>query len=155
MVLNASKCIAITFTRKRSSINFNYSINKTLLRKEDTVKDLGILLDSKLSFRDHIAFISAKASKNLGFLFRVAKHFTDIRCLKTLYCSLVRSTLEYAAVVWSPYYQNESQRIESIQKKIVRFALRNLYWRDPQNLPRQGRLKTCRGPWAHISLGPH
>lgn len=39
----------------------------------------------------------------LGFIFRVAKHFSDIHCLKSLYCSLVRSVLEYAAIVWAPF----------------------------------------------------
>ena len=92
-------------------------------------------MDSKLTFRDHISYVTSKASMNLGFMFRIAKHFRNTQCLKTLYCSLVRSILEYAAVVWAPFYQISIIRLESIQHKFVRFALRFLPWNNPQDLP--------------------
>lgn len=136
MSLNANKCSVISFGRKRSVISFDYTIAGTSLKRESTVKDLGVLLDSSLTFKDHVGYITSKASKCLGFIFRAAKEFSDIHCLKTLYCSLVRSTLEYAVVVWAPYYQNSIQQVESIQHKFVRFALRRLPWNDPHNLPR-------------------
>lgn len=131
MVLNASKCSVISFTRKRSQITFDYMIDNVILKRDDCVKDLGVLFDSKLTFKNHISYVVSKASKCLGFLFRVTKHFKNVHCLKALFCALVRSTLEYASPVWSPYYQNSTARIESVQKKFVRFALRNLPWHDP------------------------
>ena len=130
MVLNATKCSVITFTRKRSQITFDYTIDNVILNRDSCVKDLGVLFDAKLTFKNHISYVVSKASKCLGFLFRVTKHFKNIYCLKTLYCALVRSTLEYASNVWSPYYQNAIARIEAVQKKFVRFALRNLPWND-------------------------
>lgn len=135
MELNADKCSVISFSRKRSTFNFDYKIGSTVLRRESVVKDLGVLLDSKLSFKEHIAFVASKASKTLGFIFRVAKQFKNIQCLKSLFCSLVRSILEYSSVVWAPYYQNSISRIEAIQRRFVRFALRHLPWNNPTNLP--------------------
>lgn len=93
------------------------------------------MIDSKLTFKDHVSYIVSKASAQLGFVFRFAKKIKDIYCLKSLYCSIVRPILEYSSVVWSPYYQNEIQRIETVQRKFIRFALRHLRWRDPLNLP--------------------
>lgn len=93
------------------------------------------MLDSKLTYKDHISYISSNASAQLGFIFRVCKHFKDIHCLKTLYCSLVRSILEYGSVVWAPFYQNSIQRLEAVQRKFVRYALRHLPWNDPVQLP--------------------
>lgn len=135
MLLNVSKCSVISFGRKHSLLVEDYYLNNTKLQRETTVKDLGILLDTKLTFKNHVSYIVCKASSQLGFVLRFAKQFKDIYCLKALYCSLVRPILEYSAIVWSPYYQNEVQRIEKIQRKFVRFALRNLYWRNPSNLP--------------------
>lgn len=135
MLLNASKCAVITFTRKRSAIAFDYKLTNTLLSRTSCVKDLGVMLDSKLTFSDHLAYTTAKASKTLGFIFRIAKKFRQISCLKALYCSLVRSTLEYCSVVWSPFYQNSIQRIESVQRKFVRYAQRHVLWADPLNPP--------------------
>lgn len=94
-----------------------------------------MLLDAKLTYKNHVAYIVAKASRLLGFIFRATKKFTDVYCLKSLYCGLVRSTLEYSSVVWNPWYQNSSERIESVQRRFIRFALRLLPWRDPHRLP--------------------
>lgn len=135
MVLNVSKCSIITFCRKKTPICFSYSLHGQKLNRETTVKDLGVLLDSQLTFKEHVSYVVGRASSQLGFIFRFAKEFRDISCLKTLYCSLVRSTLEYCSVVWAPFYNNAKNRIESIQRRFVRFALRWLPWRDPVNLP--------------------
>ncbi|XP_055633534.1 uncharacterized protein K02A2.6-like [Toxorhynchites rutilus septentrionalis] len=135
MSLNASKCSIISFGRQRALIQHNYVLSGISLKRESTVKDLGLLLDSKLTFKDHVAYVVSEASSQLGFMFRFAKEFKDIYCLKALYCSLVRPILEYSAVVWCPYYQNEVNRIEAIQPKFIRFALRHLPWNDVHNLP--------------------
>ena len=135
MVLNASKCSAITFTRKKSTIGYNYTLSNSTLSRASCVKDLGVMLDSKMTFSDHISYICTKASRTLGFIFRTGKHFRQIHCLKVLYCSLVRSTLEFCSVVWAPFYQNGIQRIEAVQRKFVRYAQRHVAWPDPLNPP--------------------
>lgn len=138
MSLNVSKCSVISFSRKHAPFHFGYFLAGTQLERVSTVKDLGILLDSKMTFKDHVAYAVSKASSQLGFLFRYAKKFRDVYCLKALYCSIVRPTLEYSSIIWSPYYQNGIKRVEAIQRKFVRFALRHLRWRDPLNLPSYG-----------------
>lgn len=64
--------------------------------------DLGVLLDTKLSFVEHYFVIIAKANRNLGFIFNIAE-FHDRYCLRALYTTLVRSILESASIVWCPY----------------------------------------------------
>lgn len=135
MVVNPKKCSIITFTRKRQPIIFDYCLLGTTIDRVNQVKDLGVILDSKLTFKPHVSYIVDKASRTLGFIFRIAKNFTDVYCLKSLYCSLVRSTLEYCSAVWSPAYDNGSERIESVQHRFLRFALRKLPWRNPFQLP--------------------
>lgn len=55
--------------------------------------------------------------------------------MKSLYCSLVRSVLEYASCVWCPRSHEAAQRLESIQKQFLLFALRGLNWQPGFNLP--------------------
>lgn len=135
MLLNVSKCSVVSFARKRSILIHDYKLNGTNLDRKQTIKDLGVLLDSELTFKCHISYIVSKASSRLGFIFRFAKNFKDIYCLKALFCGLVRPLLESSSVVWCPYYQNEVSRIEAVQRKFIRFALRNLPWEEPAQLP--------------------
>lgn len=135
MRVNPSKCAVISFCRKKEPLLFEYNIFGTSIERTSCIKDLGVQLDSKLSFQQHISYMVGKASRSLGFLFRVGKEFTDIYCLKNLYCSLVRSTLEYCSPVWNPYYNNAVERIEAVQRRFIRFALRRLPWSNPFSLP--------------------
>lgn len=135
MVVNPTKCSIITFSRKKQPITFDYSLLGTKIERVNHIKDLGVFLDSQLTYKQHISYTVSKASTTLGFIFRIAKNFSDIYCLKSLYCSLVRSTLEYGSAVWSPIYNNGAERIESVQRRFLRFALRKLPWRDPFRLP--------------------
>ena len=50
--------------------------------------------------------------------------------LKSLYCSLIRSVLEYAVQVWAPHHAIHVQRIERVQKRFVWYA-----WYNPSSLP--------------------
>ncbi|XP_055632891.1 uncharacterized protein LOC129773314 [Toxorhynchites rutilus septentrionalis] len=105
------------------------------LERISSICDLGVMIDSKLRFIEHVDIMTAKAFSVLGFIRRHANEFTDDYVLKTLYCSLVRSILEYAAPVWSPFYVTHTLMIERMQKKFLRYALRRLPWNGPINLP--------------------
>lgn len=135
MVVNPGKCSVITFSRKKESIAFNYQLSGTTIERTTHVKDLGVILDSQLTYKHHISYTVDKASRALGLIFRMTKNFSDVHCLKSLYGSLVRSILEYCSPVWNPYYNNGVQRVESVQRRFLRFALRKLPWRDPFHLP--------------------
>lgn len=135
MRVNSKKCKVISFSRSINQINYQYVMETELLERVTSICDLGVTIDSKIRFNEHVVITAARAFSVLGFIRRHASGFTDIYALRTLYCSLVRSILEYAAPVWSPYYVAHILTIERVQKKFVRFALRILPWNDPNNLP--------------------
>lgn len=134
--LNEKKCTAFSFHRSKTAVIFDYMINNCKLTRPNELKDLGVWYDSKLSFINHIDRSIARAVAMLGFVMRCAREFKDPYTIKSLYCSLVRSILEYASVVWSPTYAVHIKRIESIQKRFLLFSLRHLFpLNDFQNLP--------------------
>ncbi|XP_062538115.1 uncharacterized protein LOC134206415 [Armigeres subalbatus] len=90
MALNISKCKAISFSRRNTRIESGYTIGSTQLESVDLIRDF------KFRFNEHISMTTAKAFAALGFIRRYTKDFTDIYALKALYCSTVRSILEYA-----------------------------------------------------------
>ena len=40
--------------------------------------------------------------------------------LRTLYCSLVRSNLDYCLVVWSPYTKRNIDKLERVQRRVTK-----------------------------------
>lgn len=143
LFLNIKKCEIMTFTRKLSDvIIYEYTIDSKVLTRVTSKLDLGVFFDPKLNFIKDIDRRIAKAYGMLGFVIRCSKEFEDPYVIKSLYCCFVRPILEYASEVWSPYYGCHATRIESIQKKFLLFALRNLGWRDRFELPSyKNRLK--------------
>lgn len=135
MLVNIKKCKAISFSQVQSPISFNYTLNEIPLEQVEWIKDLGVIFDKKLTFAKHISTTTAKAFATLGFIKRNTLEFNNIYTLKTLYCTLVRSILEYAVQVWAPYHTLQSERIERVQKCFLRYALRKLPWNDPLRLP--------------------
>lgn len=135
MDMNVSKCKTISFSKCRVQLNFDYGINGIRLDRVTSIKDLGVIMDCKLSFNEHITTTAAKAFAVLGFIRRNACEFRDVYALKTVYCALVRSILEYAVQIWAPYHETHIARLERVQRCFVRFALRRLPWNDPHRLP--------------------
>ena len=82
---------------------FNYTFCGSVLNRNDTIKDLGVVFDSKLKFYKHIDEKVNVAYQNLGIIKRNFIHLTS-ECFILLYKSLVRSHLEYANSVWNTQY---------------------------------------------------
>ena len=78
---------------------------RVIIEQVKTEKDLGVIFDNKLLFRDHIAKKSAIANRNLGLIF---KSFAYLN--KEMFCAsrnLSQAHLEYATTVWSPMYKKD------------------------------------------------
>lgn len=121
MEFNIGKCQVIRFGRLRSKYIFDYNINQQILKDMTLVKDLGVYFDQKMDFIAHIQHITNKAFKMLGFIKRSMKHFNSLEAIKTVYCTNVRSILEYASVVWSPSYSCHKQTVERVQRKFFKW----------------------------------
>lgn len=120
--LNVKKCVIVSFTRRtdRTFNHYSYKINNTILNRSKQVKDLGILFDDKLSFKNHVQAIITRASKLLGFICRSLKPFVNINTHKLLYNTYVRNIIEYGSSIWNPYYHLYTNKLENIQRKFTR-----------------------------------
>jgi hypothetical protein len=67
----------------------------------------------------------------LGFVKRSGE-FKDSYTFRTLYLS---PKLEYVSCVWRNFYEVHVSRIERMQRKFVRYALRGLGWTEMHDLP--------------------
>lgn len=134
MELNLKKCQHMRFSRKHC-VPVNYSLGGYQLESVDKILDLGVLLDPKLNFIQHITLTVNKARGVLFYIKRWAKEFSDPIITKQLYISLVRPILEYCSIIWNPQYNVRIQMIESVQKQFLLFCLRSLYSGPAVDLP--------------------
>ena len=109
---------------EKNPIKHEYKINNKSLVVTEKEKDLGIWITDTLSWSYHTRDRCAKANKMLGFLRRAATEITDIKIRRTLYLSIVRSTLGYATQVWSPQSIDLITRTERIQRRATKFILK-------------------------------
>lgn len=120
LILSLPKCTFISFTKKKSIINYNYQLNSVRLKRVTSIRDLGVTLDSKLHLDLHVDKIVNKAFKMYGFVVRCAHMFRKPKTFLSLYNSLIRSQLEYAVPIWNPYFKKYSSIIERVQYKFLR-----------------------------------
>ena len=116
--INFTKSVYMQSTRKRSLIEYIYTLNNLPLKKVATVKDLGIFIDEKLHFHEHIDYLIKYCKKIWFQILYITKYSSEYKQLITLYITLIRSRLEYAAIVWNNLTNSDCIRIEYIQAKL-------------------------------------
>ena len=94
-------------------------INDKEMKRVDSIKFLGIMLDEHLTWRNHITTIKNKISKNLGLLYK-AKRVLNMNALKSLYFSFIHSYLNYGNIVLASVTQTKLKKLASKQKQAIR-----------------------------------
>ena len=78
------------------------------------VKDLGMLLNSHLTYDKHIQALSSSCISKLGQIGRV-KHNFDQSTLATIIDTLVMSKINYCSSIWSNMSDSNTKKIQLIQ----------------------------------------
>ena len=145
MEFHPQKCQVLKVTNKKNIVPSKYVIHNVTLEEVPKAKYLGVTINTKLTWKDHISNICRKANSTLGFLRR---NLFD--CRKELkakcYKAYVRPTLEYSSTVWDPHHITEIKQIESIQKRAQRFIQQSSFSNksDPCTTPQLETLKDRR-----------
>jgi hypothetical protein len=126
MPLNAKKCTVLRIGKENIDIDSNYLIKvrgiSSIMEHTTSIKDLGVIVDDKLNFREHINSKVNKAYSTLGIIKRNFKQMDRITFIK-LYKSLVRSHLDYAVSVWSPHHMMCIEDIEKVQRRATKMVI--------------------------------
>ena len=99
--------------------NITLKIQKKAISQKQSVKYLGIMIDSGLTWHDHIDTLSKKISRSIGLLYKI-RHFVNKNIMKMLYYSLIFSHLTYAIENWGSADNIHLNRLLIIQKRAVR-----------------------------------
>ena len=108
MTFNVKKCKMMRITRKKQRFKSSFTLNGSDIEKVYEFCDLGLLMNHHLSWNSRVDAITNKANRIVGLLRRTCRGWKDTETLKMLYCTLVRSQVEYGTIVWSPHTKKET-----------------------------------------------
>ena len=98
------------------------TFNIIKIKRENSVKFLGVTINENLTWKNHIEVTENKVSKKIGILSR-ASHLLDLKNLK-IYFSFIRIfLLHYANIVWANTFKIKLQGILKKQKHDARMDI--------------------------------
>ena len=104
---------------KRNIPQFEYTLCNTKLNYTDKEKDIGVIVDNKLNFEEHMNEKINKAHSIMGLIRSTFTHLDETTFL-LLYKALVHPHLEYANAVWNPYKMKHVAALENVQRRATK-----------------------------------
>ena len=117
--MNADKCKLLITNHDE---NLSISIEGETISARKCVKLLGIKIDNKLDFNEHICSIRKKASFKLHALARIS-HFMNVHKLRILVKAFIQSQFGYCPLIWMFHSRTSNNKINKLHER----ALRQVY----------------------------
>ena len=95
-------------------------VEVTIIIRNECCKFLGIIIDDKLGWLDHINSINIKLSRSL-YILNSVKNMLPNYILRKLYYTMVQPYLTYGIILWGSTYQSYLKRTVILQKKAIRY----------------------------------
>ena len=120
MKLNPSKTQSMIISRSRTSDPPHpaLSINNVVLANSSSLKILGVIFDSRLTFELHIRQMVSSASQKIGIIRKGFSLFHDNNINKVCFISFLLPILEYCAPVWSSAAQCHLKLIDKVLSRV-------------------------------------
>ena len=118
--LNVNKTQYMVFTRKLNKIeDIVLRVEGQTIERVTQTKFLGVIIDEKLTWRNHVNYISTKIANGIGILIK-ARFCLSKETLVSLYYTFIYPYLTYCNSVWGDSFLYNLNRLHVLQKKVVR-----------------------------------
>ena len=128
LAINLSKTNSMLFSNKRGNPKLNISLQDIVLKEKEVVTFLGVEVDRKLSWKNHINLVCNKISKTIAIL-RILKFSFPRHILIMVYMSLIYSYINYCNIIWGSADECHLKPLIVLQKKALRI-ITNSNFRD-------------------------
>ena len=91
---------------------------------EPSVKVLGVYIDERFNFNEHVQKSCSKAARQLNALARISKYL-NVGARKLIFNSFVLSNFSYCPLVWHFCGKINNSKIEKIQERALRIVLQD------------------------------
>ena len=110
---------------------FLLSSNDNPINIVSSTKYLGVFIDNKLNFKEHILTLENKIARSVGILSKVRYNF-PLKTLLQLYHALIHPLLTYGIVVWGSTYPSYLSKLKTLQNKAMQI-ISGSHYRDEAN----------------------
>ena len=110
----------VLFSRKKKTQNDpNISLNNIQVERASQQKHLGLLLDEKLNFKEHVDSTISKLDRGIAVLKKL-RYSLPRKSLITIYKALLRPLLDYGDIIYDqPHNESVCEKLDSVQYKIA------------------------------------
>ena len=121
MKLNPEKCkeMTVDFLQYNATKWQPICINGKQVEFVTVFKLLGVYLSSDLTWTAHCEYIIKKANRRLYALRKLKKSGVSSSDIVVVYCTVIRTMIEYASVVFANLSQTLSKDLERVQKRAM------------------------------------
>lgn len=145
--LSDDKSAVMLFTRHRVDKENTMLLNNTLVPWVQSFKYLGVILDQKLNWNNHINYVINKSEKSLNLLRAVASRSwgSDPKTMLLFYKSFTRSILDIGCLFYGAACRTSLRKIDVCQFKALRLATGAF-----RSTPVQALLVECQEPPLYL-----
>ena len=97
-------------------------VGNEVVKSSASVKLLGVTLDSKLTFKEHVTKMCKKISKKVHALGRVAKYMDSTK-IKLIMKTFIENEFNYCPLIWMMHNRTLNNKINKIHERALRIAL--------------------------------
>jgi hypothetical protein len=113
------------------------------MTRSSTVNYLGIIIDEKLSFKEHVTAVSGRVRK-LMHTMKMLRESADHSTLKTVYLALGQSIINYCILAWGGAVTATLLKLERAQRAVLKVALRKPIRYPTNDLYRDAKVLSVR-----------
>ena len=122
MALNGQKSAFLLFPKFRDTEDtsiYTVSVNNVILSPSPHVRYLGVLIDSRLSWKPQMDNVIRKVGRKIGVLYRCHRLLSNAARLAFVR-SVIQPDLDYGAAVWADGSAGVISRLAQIEKRYLR-----------------------------------
>ena len=121
--ININKTKYMVINRKVNVDDIVLTINNSIIEKVESIMYLGIQIDDKLNFNDHIKYTLNKISKQIGFLKRSCWNLSK-KYKILVFKSIIEPLFIYCPTIFFIMKDSQLAKLQILQNKAMRFILR-------------------------------
>lgn len=122
--ISIAKTTGVLFTKTKKPQKIAITLNNQSIKIQSEAKFLGVIFDSRLTWRPHMEYIITKCKKRINLMRAVSgyKWGASKKALLAIYRALIRPILDYGDIAYSTASKSQLKKLATIQSEALRLA---------------------------------